>query len=302
MKCRRCAEVAQVALPSHNTGFCPDCFFEFFSRQVERAIKDHRMADLGERILVCLSGGKDSLSLMDALARLGYDVTGLHVYLGIPGSSDAALSICRKFCEARGYPLEVADMPAAGLAIPDVKQAINRPICSACGKIKRHAFNAFAREHGFHVLATGHNLDDETARLFANTLRWDVSHLGGQGPCLEAEEGFVRKVKPLCRLTEFETASYAFLRGIAYGCEPCPYSTGASFTGHKDLLEQLEERSPGSKYQFYDNFLRKGRPVFAEQDRIEGAVVTPCERCGSPTSQEQCGVCRIREAVAGARV
>ncbi|MFW5487712.1 MAG: ATP-binding protein [Desulfovibrio sp.] len=299
MKCRSCKALAQVRLPSHNAGFCPSCYFEFFSRQVSKAIRHHKMFNRDERILVCLSGGKDSLALMYELARQGYNVTGLHVNLAIPGSSEVVLNVVEKFCQKHDFPLIVKNMEQEGLPIPEVKRRVRRPICSVCGKIKRHYFNLAGIEGKFDVLATGHNLDDEVARLFANALRWDVGYLGHQNPSLPAENGFIRKVKPLYRLTEFETANYAFLRGIDYHSAGCPYSPGASFTGHKMLMENLEHDRPGAKILFYDNFLKKARPVFAEAAHEErlGELVQ-CEECGMPSPVPTCGVCSLRARLA----
>ncbi|WP_027369116.1 ATP-binding protein [Desulfocurvibacter africanus] len=301
MKCRRCRQEAEVALPSHTTGFCRECYFLYFRRQIERAIKKHGMFGPQDKILVALSGGKDSLALMYELADQGYDVTGLHVYLGIGRSSEQARHLVESFCAKHGFKLMIADMPAEGLAIPEVKECISRPICSVCGKIKRHYFNRIALEHGFTALATGHNLDDEVARLFANTLRWDAAYLSDQGPTLSEDSGFARKVKPLYRLTEFETAAYSFLRGIDYGVDPCPYSSGASFTSHKALWETLEEKSPGSKIHFYDGFLKSGRKAFQSLERESGVELSPCGECGSPTSGEICGVCLVRRRVQARR-
>lgn len=113
---------------------------------------------------------------------------------------------------------------------------------------------------GFNVLATGHNLDDEVARLTSNTLRWDRAYLSDQGPALEEEGGFARKVKPLWRLTEFETANYAFLMGIENHYAPCPYSGGASFSVLKRMWMDLEEAMPGRKIDFYQGFLGARTP------------------------------------------
>ncbi|HMM38270.1 MAG TPA: ATP-binding protein [Desulfovibrio sp.] len=301
MKCRRCKAEAEVALPSHNTAFCRDCFLLYFSRQVDHAIRRHAMFTRADRVLVALSGGKDSLSLMLELANLGYSATGLHVDLGIPVSSERARRRVEDFCAMHGLDLKVVELAAEGLAIPEVKEAVYRPVCSICGKIKRHYFNRMALEGGYTALATGHNLDDEVARLFANTLRWDEAYLSDQGPCLPDEGGFARKVKPLYRLSEFETAAYAFLRGIEHHKDACPYSPGASFTSHKKLWGELEWKSPGSKVSFYEGFLERGRPAFADRDREKGFELRPCASCGSPTSQELCGVCRVRAAVAERR-
>jgi uncharacterized protein (TIGR00269 family) len=297
MKCRRCKDTAVVALPSHHAGFCKDCFLLFFTRQVERAVRRHAMFTREDRILVALSGGKDSLGLMAELAAQGYDVTGLHVDLAIPESSEKARAAVEAFCADRGLPLRVVELAPMGLAIPRVKQAVRRPICSVCGKLKRYFFNKVALDEGFTVLATGHNLDDEAARLFANTLRWDTAYLSDQGPALPAERGFARKVKPLFRLGEFETANYCFLTGIDYHVGVCPYSQGASFTGHKALLDGLEETSPGQKLAFYESFLRQGRQAFQALEQEQGEPVAPCARCGYPTSGEVCGVCRIKDQV-----
>ena len=298
MKCTRCKRPAIVALPSHHAGFCEECYPLFFSRQVETAIRRYKMFTHKDRILVALSGGKDSLGLMLELHAQEYDVTGLHIDLGIPDSSGAARDKVERFCAAHGLKLQVLEMAAEGLPIPEVKAFVDRPICAVCGKLKRHYFNKSAREGGFDVMATGHNLDDEVARLFANTLRWDTSYLGDQGPTLPGSDGFVKKVKPLCRLSEFETAVYAHQMGIDLHAAPCPYSGGASFTAHKELWGELEYRSPGSKFQFYDGFLKRGRPAFAAVEAAQGDPLAPCEQCGSPTSAGLCGVCRIKRSVA----
>ena len=298
MICKRCkSATAIISLPSHNTGFCENCFRDFFSAQVARGIETGKLFTHEDRILVALSGGKDSLSLMLELSRQGYDVTGLHIDLGIPGSSEIVRGVIERFCGKHGFKLFVKEMVKGTTAIPLVKQRLKRPICSACGKIKRHYFNKTALEEGFTALATGHNLDDEIARLFSNTLRWDVGYLSDQGPRLDGEDGFARKVKPFWRLTEFETATYAFLEGIEHHHTPCPYSAGASFTYYKGLWNQLEEEMPGRKLSFYVDFLKRGRSAFAGLERTEGDALAPCTVCGYPTSSGVCGVCRIREVV-----
>ena len=339
MKCSRCKQTAVVALPSHNSGFCRDCYLQFFTGQVEKGIRRQKLFTHEDRILVALSGGKDSLALMLELSRQGYTVTGLHIDLAIPGSSAAARAAVEGFCATHSFPLIVREMAAEGLAIPEVKKRIKRPICSMCGKIKRHYFNKTALEHGFTALATGHNLDDEVARLFSNTLRWDVSYLADQGPLLEERDLFItpsqtlavteqaastgqnpeemacearahsaepeagrgvsggrfaRKVKPLWRLSEFETANYAFLRGIENHYFPCPYSRGATFTYYKSLWADLEERMPGRKIAFYQGFLERGQGAFAAIETGETELVAPCTACGYPTSTGVCGVCRLK--------
>lgn len=298
MKCNRCGTTAQVALPSHHTGFCPECFDIFFSRMVDKAIHAHKMFTRDDKVLVALSGGKDSLALFRELVIQGYNVTGLHVDLAIPGSSQYARNKVENFCESIGGRLQVVEMEKWGLPIPLVKARIKRPVCSVCGKIKRYVFNKVALDEGFDAICTGHNLDDETGRLFANSLRWDVGYLADQGPALPAQKGFAAKYRPLYRLTEFETSAYCFFHDIDTHKAACPYSKGASFTVRKELMNRLEKESPGSKLAFYELFLKQGKPLFAAAEAKDGMELAPCERCGYPTSAGICNVCRFREQLA----
>jgi uncharacterized protein (TIGR00269 family) len=297
MTCKVCKEVAVVALPSHHAAFCASCYLNFFARQVERGIRRQKLFSREDRILVALSGGKDSLSLARELSRQAYNITGLYIDLGIPGSSDTAGKTVGAFCGLHGIPLLIVEAAREDLAIPPIKERLRRPICSVCGRIKRRFFNRAALEGGYDVLATGHNLDDEVARLSSNVLRWDGAYLAHQSPLLEDENGFVRKVKPLWRLSGFETAAYAFLTGIEHHRAPCPYSKGASFSVHKRLWRELEKAMPGRKLAFYRGFLERGRPAFAEREGKADVLLAPCVRCGSPTSAGVCGTCRIKEAL-----
>lgn len=299
MKCGICKKEAAVSLKAHNFAFCEDCYLDYFRRQIKRGIKEKALFDHGDRILAAVSGGKDSLSMLLELSELGFNVTGLFVDLGIPGSSARAREIAGAFCSEHGIELKIVSLEREGLAIPVIKKLTRRPVCAVCGKIKRHFFNKAALEGNYDALATGHNLDDEAARLFSNVLRWDEGYLADQGPLLEPEADFVRKVKPLWRLTEYETANYAFIRGINHHLAPCPYSGGASFTKLKRVLQSLETAMPNSKLNFYQGFLDRGKKFFEGGGVSCGAPASKCSSCGFPTyGDDICGVCRLRRLAA----
>ena len=157
--------------------------------------------------------------------------------------------------------------------MPTAAAATHRVPCSSCGLSKRHLFDAAALDGGYGVVATGHNLDDEAAVLLGNTLRWDLDYLARQLPALPARPGFPRKVKPLVRLSERETAAYCVVRGIDYQVEECPMAAGNKHLGYKAALNSIEERSPGTKAAFYLGFLERMAPLLAGQssDRGRGA-------------------------------
>lgn len=258
---------------------------------MQRAIEKERMFGLEDNVLVAVSGGKDSLALWDALTVLGYRTTGLHLALGIGGYSHTSTEKTEAFARDRGLQLVTVPLQEDGLAIPSVVTHTHRPACAACGTIKRHYFDRVAFEQGFSVLATGHNLDDEAARLLGNVLRWQTRHLAKQRPVLEStHERFARKVKPLFRLSEYETAVYAFMRGIDYVIEECPNSEGATQFLYKEALNRLEAAMPGTKLTFVQDFLRVGSPAFS--GKAEGAPGS-CERCGMPAFGTICAFCAL---------
>jgi uncharacterized protein (TIGR00269 family) len=278
----------------HNAAFCRPCFLKHCRDQVRRTIEDFDMIQPGDRVLVAVSGGKDSLALWDVLLDLGYQVDGLYLGLGIGGYSGSSAGFARAFAERRQVRLIEVDIPTEfGFDIPTGARAAKRAPCSACGVSKRHLFNQAGVDGGYDVVATGHNLDDEAAVLFGNVLRWEAAYLGRQAPVLPAGRGFARKVKPLVRLAERETAAYCVLVGIDYIVEECPMAAGNKHLGYKDVLNQIEVQSPGSKAAFYFGFLDRVAPMFAVQSEEEREGLRPCSGCAAPTTEEWCAFCKL---------
>ena len=119
---------------------------------------------------------------------LGYEADGLYLGLGIGEYSDESGEYARAFATALGRHAasRSTSPPTTGTTIPGAAAATRRAPCGACGLSKRHLFNSAALEHGYDVVATGHNLDDEAAVLLGNVLRWDTGYLGRQHPVLPA--------------------------------------------------------------------------------------------------------------------
>jgi uncharacterized protein (TIGR00269 family) len=302
MKCRRCRGPAVVEIRRHNAAFCADCFVHHVHEQVKRAVKAYDMLRPEDRVLVCVSGGKDSLGLWDVLLGLGYCASGLYLGLGIGEYSVRSGEVARTFARERGAELIQVDLrDEYGFDIPTAGKKGSRSTCAVCGLSKRYVFNRVALDHGFDVVATGHNLDDEAATLLGNTLRWQTEYIARQHPALPQREGMVKKVKPLHRLSELETAAYAFLRGIDYVVEECPLVAGNTQIRYKEAMNALEARSPGTKSQFYLGFVEKAAPMFAGEDSAQAAL-TSCERCGQPTTGRYCAFCRARAQVLGERL
>lgn len=252
-----------------------------------------------DRILLAVSGGKDSLALWDVLLDLGYRVDGLYINLGI-GSGYSAESQAKVEAFAGRKPgtkLQVVDLAAEyGASIPELmRRRRGRKACSLCGLVKRHIMNRAAYHGGYAAIATGHNLDDEAAVLFQNALHWNVGYLARQGPVLPpSPEGLARKVKPLCRLRERETAAYALVKDIDYIYDECPHAEGATTLFLKEILNRLETRSPGTKEGFYLSFLDARRKYDLFRHEREQVELRACRNCGqATTAPELCAFCRL---------
>ncbi len=305
VRCVECRGPAVIEEPRHRSAWCPEHFVDHVHRQVRKAIdrgngglNPDRMFSYGDRILVAVSGGKDSLALWDALLAMGYKADGLYIGLGIGGYSDRSGVICREFAEARGAELITVDLAEEyGYTTPSGSRATGRSACAVCGLSKRYVFNRVAVDHGYDVMLTGHNLDDEAATLMNNVLHWQTDFLARQRPLLPATgPNQVRKAKPLYRLSEREMAAYCVIRGIDYVVEECPLVEGNTGTRHKDVLSELERDQPGAKAQFYFGFLDRIQPLLdAEGDEGgDGVELYDCRECGMPTTGDLCAFCRQR--------
>ncbi|MEM7092904.1 MAG: TIGR00269 family protein [Actinomycetota bacterium] len=300
MKCRVCRGPAIIDLRRHNANFCAEHFVRFCHQQVEKAIGEYDMFARDDKLLVAVSGGKDSLGVWAMLVELGYQADGLYIGLGIEDYSDVSGDYARTFAAERGLTLHVVELQDEyGYDVPTGAKAAKRVPCSACGMSKRHIFDRVAIEHGYDVLITGHNLDDEAAVLFGNVLTWKTDYLARQHPVLPERDGMPRKVKPLVRLDEREMAAYCVVQGIDYMLDECPMAAGNSHLRYKEALNLIESASPGSKATFFHHYLRKASPFFADIAEEQRSELGECESCGSPTPNDICAFCRLVERAGG---
>lgn len=301
MKCRKCGGRAVISLKEHKLSLCKTHYVEWFTDYTRKTIVKFGMLNHGDRVLVAVSGGKDSLALWDVLNTLGYDTIGLYIDLGIEEENYSGTSRekCAAFARRIGRELKIVKIEnEIGAGIPYIRKVTRRPVCSVCGLTKRYYMNKVAIETGATVLATGHNLDDEVSQLFGNIMNWQIDYLAQQSPALpERGEGLRKKIKPFCYFTEKQTLLYTLLRNIDYVEMDCRYSLGATTLSNKEIINQIEHRSPGAKRRFYDGFLRN-KSLFEAMD--ENVELRKCARCGMPTVNEVCSFCHTSSKVTSA--
>ena len=298
VKCRRCREPAVIDVRRHNAAFCADCFVRHCREQVRRAIDDLDMIEPGERVLVAVSGGKDSLGLWQLLRELGYEADGLYVGLGIGEYSDTSGDVRARLRGAATSWRLPRGRPARRLRL----RRSRRLACSqARAVLCVRALEASRLQRGrVEAAATTCSRPDTTsttkrrccsATCCGGTRSTSVASI----LCLPAAPGFVRKVKPLVRLGERELAAYCVLTGIDYIVEECPMAAGNRHLGYKEVLNAIEERSPGTKASFLFGFLdRAPRPLRRRTRwRSRRRSSARAAECGAPTPGDVCAFCRL---------
>lgn len=295
---------AVVTLSTQKLKLCPDCFEKIQQKRILEGVRTYRMFKKGDRIGICLSGGKDSASLATLLKKTfpDYEFIGIYINLGIGYYSDQARKAVEELCDKLTIPLYVYDLKERdGFSIDDfIFTNFRDKVCSVCGTIKRHLFSKVARELGVNVLATGHHLDDLLStylQLFFSGDFESIRRLAPYAPPLY--EGQAVKVKPLYQIPEIELFYYAMLNELPLEACGCPHGEITPIKRTKNLIEELARENRNIKFQLLSVFLKKFIPLLREGHRDERAF-TACQKCGEPTVSPNgiCGFCRRKELLA----
>jgi tRNA(Ile)-lysidine synthase TilS/MesJ len=295
-----CRGPATIKIDRHNAAFCEPHYIEHIHRQIERVIDKYRMFGPDERVLLGVSGGKDSMGAWHALTELGYQVQAVHFNNGFGAFSEESEAVVRNFAEERGSSLRVyrfSDL--MGFEFQEAVSRTTTPPCAVCGSFKRYHFNMLAGKLECRVVATGHNLDDETAFLMGNVLHWSTGYLRKTGPVLEPEPGMARKVKPLVRITDQEMLHYVRSCGVAVAESECPHAKKVTSHLYKRALDMLDQEMPGVKTEFYFGCLERMLPV-AGPEWEKNRELGYCPVCGYRTMRsDMCSMCLLKSRVRG---
>ena len=295
MQCDKCQNTAVYTRKYSGESLCSECFSNSILRKAAKTISKYNMIKNNDLVCVGVSGGKDSLVLLDTLKKMSqshnFKIIAVTIDEGIPGYRDEALDIVKEFCtklavEFKTYSYkDLFDLTLSESL--ELRESEKTSSCSICGTFRRRALDHAAKEIGANVIATGHNLDDTLQTFLINTLSGDTSKIGWMNPENEGKE--LRKIKPLSEIYESEIVFYAFTNNLPFQSEPCPHMNEGIRTEIREFLNTLEDHRSGIKNNMYHSILRISNIIKAADEKEK----RNCQICGNSCSGVICSVCSM---------
>ncbi|MCD6563949.1 MAG: TIGR00269 family protein [Thermoproteales archaeon] len=297
-RCFYCTRKPIVYLRYADLQLCEIHFINYLENRVRKTIEKYNMIKSGDKILIAVSGGKDSTTLLHILYKLAKEYNfilhGLTIDLGIERYR-SYIQVAINNYKKLGVNYTIFDLKKEyGFSLDDaVKVFTNRKPCSICGIIKRYIINEYAYDNNFDRIATGHTLDDITGLLLFHILRGNISYLPKLSPVLETKHKMVTRIKPLIETYEKDIELYARLKSFSIDTNKCPYYHNAIISFYKRIMDKIERKSPSTKILFLRSTLKRINPYV--KGILEIQNIKMCKKCGMPTTKEICSFCRIRQ-------
>ena len=214
-------------------------------RLAGQAIADYAMIEAGDKVMVCLSGGKDSYTLLDVLLELrrkapvDFELVAVHLDQKQPGYDAQVLP---GYLRQRGVPFQVIEQDTYSVVSRVIPEG--RTMCSLCSRLRRGALYAHAAANGFSKIALGHHRDDMVATFFLNL--FFHAKLSGMPPKLLSDDGRHVVIRPLAYASEAEIADHA--RARAFPIIPCDLCGSQENLQRKQVQKMMaawETETPG---------------------------------------------------------
>ncbi len=249
------------------------------------------------KIIVALSGGKDSSVVAYLLKRFGYDIEGFHIDLKIGKYSEECLKKVEELCEMLNIRLHLYDVKKEmGSGMCYLRSAIQEKHkgeiknCAICGVIKKWILNKAVRGLKADYIATGHNLDDEAQTFLINILKGSPELSANSGAITKnlSDKKFIPRIKPLFYIAEKDIKSYSKKKKLPVNYEKCPCALDSYRIQVRKFLEKTSTKQK-------ENIINNLERVSSKIKKINISVLKYCERCGEPSRGNICRKCRLMD-------
>ncbi|MGE6332622.1 tRNA 2-thiocytidine(32) synthetase TtcA [Stenotrophomonas sp. NPDC077659] len=214
-------------------------------RQVGQAIADFGMIEAGDKVMVCLSGGKDSYTLLDILLQLQkkapvpFELVAVNLDQKQPGFPAHVLP---QYLASLGVAYQIIEQDTYSVVSRVIPEG--RTMCSLCSRLRRGALYNHAEKHGFSKIALGHHRDDMVATFFMNLFHH--AKLSGMPPKLRSDDGRHVVIRPLAYVREHDIVAYAQARDFPIiPCNLCGSQENLQRRHVGLMLQQWEKDHPG---------------------------------------------------------
>lgn len=302
MKCSHCDEKAILFLPYATRHLCEQHFLRMFDKRFRLAIRQFKMIKKGERIAVGLSGGKDSCVLLHSLHELQrdlpFELVAITIDEGIKNYRSRTLKIAKNLCKELSIEQVVLSFKKqTGKNLDSIVKKTKTDLpCSYCGVIRRYLLNKGAKQVAADKLAIGHNLDDIAQTVFMNIMRNEPARLARFLNPSTGGTDMVTRIRPLLKTPEKEVAIYAMLKNIAIDHVECPYAHFAFRSQVRRILNDTEEKYPGTKFKIVNSFLDMEDGL---KHKYSKSKFSFCKNCGEASSTDECKFCSMLKELLG---
>ena len=227
-----------------------ELLFRKVEEKVKKAIFEYGLIVDGDRILIGLSGGKDSLALVDLLGRRSkifrprFEVIVTHIVMSnIPYRSD--IDYLKSRADEHGLSFFVHETSF------DASTDTRKSPCFLCSWTRRKALFDIAKRHGCNKIALGHHQDDILETLLMNMIHQGA--IGTMPPRLKMDKFDMEIIRPMCLVEEKDLTRIAVWRGYRKQIKNCPYESGSSRSDMKEVLSRLEAINPEARYSLWSS-------------------------------------------------
>jgi len=284
-KCSYCTNNTVIQRKYSGENLCPECFQKNIEKIIYKTISKYEMLKPKDKIVVALSGGKDSITLLYNLYKIqnqrhhSKKIIALTIDEGIKAYRENSIKKAEDFCSQ--YDIEhkiISFEEKIGITLDEIinrksKSPDYKYACNYCATIRRRLINNGARELDGTVLAMGHNLTDFAETYLMNILYKRLDIIANQFFFKEENDKirqfYIKKITPLIRIPEEEIFLYANLKKFDYYPSHCPYREKDPIIRKRvlDFIQECKKYSPEIEFNLLNGFLELSKTLYYNREK-----------------------------------